>query len=282
MLTIIIPVYNEAENITLVIEGVKRIMGDDIELLLIDDGSTDSTAEIAHACGAKVISHPYNMGNGAAIKTGLRMARGEIVITMDGDGQHDPADIPKLLEHIDRYDMTVGARGREGAVHRNIANRIYNMLASYVTGMRVKDLTSGFRAIRNDVAKRYVYLLPNGFSYATTITMALIKSGHSVKYVPIKAKKRTGKSNIRPFRDGMKFLSIIAKIATLFSPFKIFLPVSGLFFMGGLAYYWYAYLTGTRFPNLPVFIIISGVIIFMMGLVAEQIAQMRLDRTEAE
>ena len=282
MLTIIIPVYNEAENITPVIEGVKRIMGSDIELLLIDDGSTDSTAEIAHACGAKVISHPYNMGNGAAIKTGLRMAKGEVIITMDGDGQHDPADIPKLLEHIDRYDMAVGARGWEGAVHRNIANRIYNMLASYVTGMRVKDLTSGFRAIRNDVAKRYVYLLPNGFSYPTTITMALIKSGHSVKYVPIKAKKRTGKSNIRPFRDGMKFLSIIAKIATLFSPFKIFLPVSGIFFMGGLAYYWYAYLTGTRFPNLPVFIIISGVIIFMMGLVAEQIAQMRLDRTEAE
>ena len=282
MLTIIIPVYNEAENITPVIEGVKRIMGSDIELLLIDDGSTDSTVEIAHACGTKVISHPYNMGNGAAIKTGLRMAKGEVIITMDGDGQHDPADIPKLLEHIDRYDMAVGARGWEGAVHRNIANRIYNMLASYVTGMRVKDLTSGFRAIRNDVAKRYVYLLPNGFSYPTTITMALIKSGHSVKYVPIKAKKRTGKSNIRPFRDGMKFLSIIAKIATLFSPFKIFLPVSGLFFMGGLAYYWYAYLTGTRFPNLPVFIIISGVIIFMMGLVAEQIAQMRLDRTEAE
>ena len=282
MLTIIIPVYNEAENITSVIEGVKRVMGSDIELLLIDDGSTDSTAEIACACGAKVISHPYNMGNGAAIKTGLRVAKGEIIITMDGDGQHDPADIPKLLEHIDRYDMTVGARGWEGAVHRNIANRIYNLLASYVTSMRVKDLTSGFRAIKNDVAKRYIYLLPTGFSYPTTITMALIKSGHSVKYIPIKARKRAGRSKIRPLRDGMKFLSIIVKIATLFSPFKIFLPVSGFFSLGGLSYYWYAYLTGTRFPNLPIFMIISGVIIFMMGLIAEQIAQMRLERTEAD
>ena len=280
--TVIIPAYNEAPAIGEVVKKVQSYLSRSDEILVIDDGSEDSTAEIASQVGAVVISHPYNIGNGAAVKTGLRSAKGDIIITMDGDGQHDPADIPRLLEQMDKYDMAVGARGWEGAFHRNVANKIYNLLASYVTGFKVKDLTSGFRAIRADVAKRYIYLLPNGFSYPTTITLALIKSGHSVKYVPVKARKRIGKSKIRPLRDGTKFLSIIVKIATLFSPFKIFLPVSTLFFLGGLSYYWYAYLTGTRFPNLPVFMIISGVIIFMMGLIAEQIAQMRLDRSESE
>lgn len=281
MKTVIIPAYNEASSIGRLIEELKKIIDDADEILVVDDGSIDDTASIARENGAMVISHPYNIGNGAAVKSGMRVARGDILITMDADDQHAPEDIPGLLEHIEIYDMVVGARrGRQGA--RGIANRLYNLLASYVTGIKVEDLTSGFRAIRADVAKRYTYLFPNGFSYPTTITMALMKSGHSVKYVPIKTRKRVGKSKIKPIKDGLRFLSIIAKIATLFSPFKIFLPVSGFFFLGGLIYYWYAYLTGTRFPNVPVFMIISGVIIFMMGLIAEQIAQMRLDRTEAE
>lgn len=279
MKTVIIPAYNEAPGIREVIERLHKIISPDNETLVIDDGSTDGAGEIAKAAGATVISHPYNIGNGAAIKTGLRAAKGDIIITMDADGQHDPADIPRLLEHIDKYDMVVGARSK-GRGARGIANKIYNLLASYVTGKKVNDLTSGFRAVRADVAKRYIYLLPNGFSYPTTITLALMKSGHSVKYVPIEAKQRTGKSKIRPIRDGIKFLNIILKIATLFSPFKIFLPVSGFFFIGGFIYYWYAYLTGTRFPNFPVFMIMSGVIIFMMGLIAEQIAALRLDRSE--
>lgn len=279
MKSIIIPAYNEADIIKEVVRGLIKVKTLDDEILVIDDGSTDKTGEIAQAAGAEVISHPYNVGNGAAIKAGLRNAKGDIIITMDADGQHDPADIPRLLEYIDKYDMVVGARSK-GQGARGIANKVYNVLASYVTGRKVEDLTSGFRAIKADVAKRYIYLLPNGFSYPTTITLALMKSGHSVKYVPIEARRRIGKSKIRPVRDGIKFLNIILKIATLFSPFKIFLPVSGFFFVGGLTYYWYAYLTGTRFPNLPVFMIISGVIIFMMGLIAEQIAALRLDRSE--
>lgn len=279
MKTVVIPAYNEALSIGSVIERLSSVTGPDDEILVIDDGSTDNTGDIAKREGAKVISHPYNIGNGAAIKTGLRNAKGDIIITMDADGQHDPSEIPRLLEHISKYEMVVGSRGK-GKGARGIANRIYNLLASYVTGRKVEDLTSGFRAIRADVAKRFVYLFPNGFSYPTTITLALMKSGHSVKYIPIKARPRVGKSKIRPVRDGIKFFNIIIKIATLFSPFKIFLPVSGFFFVGGLVYYWYAYLTGTRFPNLPVFMIISGVIIFMMGLIAEQIAAMRLDRSE--
>lgn len=281
MKTVIIPAYNEALNMGTLIDKLKNVIDDADEILVVDDGSTDSTASIARESGATVISHPYNIGNGSAVKTGMRAARGDILITMDADDQHSPDDISGILQHIDRYDMVVGARcGRQGV--RGIANSIYNLLASYVTGRRVEDLTSGFRAVRANIAKRYVYLFPNGFSYPTTITLALMKSGHSVKYIPIKTRKRIGKSKIRPIRDGLRFLSIIAKITTLFSPFKVFLPVSSFFFLGGLIYYWYAYLTGTRFPNVPVFMIISGVIIFMMGLIAEQIAQMRLDRTEAE
>lgn len=279
MKTIIMPVFNESSSILTVLMGLKGVIGPDDEVLVIDDGSTDDTAKIARDAGAIVISHPYNIGNGAAIKTGFRAAKGDIIITLDADGQHDPAAIPELLEHMGRYDMVVGARSN-GQGARGMANKAYNLLASYVAGRRVEDLTSGFRAIRADVVKKYIYLLPNGFSYPTTITLALMKSGHSVKYVPIEARQRIGKSKIRPIRDGIKFLNIILKIATLFSPFKIFLPVSGFFFAGGLIYYWYAYLTGTRFPNLPIFMIISGVIIFMMGLIAEQIAALRLDRSE--
>ena len=282
MKTVIIPAYNEASIIGSVVEALWQVLDKGDEILVVDDGSTDETAALAVAAGARIVSHPYNIGNGAAVKTGLRSAKGDIVITMDGDGQHDPADIPRLLECADRYDMVVGARGWDGALHRNIANKIYNLLASYVTGINIKDLTSGMRVIKADIAKRYVYLLPNSFSYPTTITLSMLKSGHSVRYVPIKARKRVGKSKISILKDGVRFLLIIGKITTLFSPFKIFLPVSSTFFVGGLFYYWYAYLTGTRFPNLPVFMIISGVIIFMMGLIAEQIAQMRLDRSESD
>lgn len=281
MYSVIIPAFNEAESIKSVITSLKKVLGSDLELIVIDDGSTDQTAHIAEEAGATVISHPYNIGNGAAIKAGFRHVSGDIIITMDADSQHAAEDLPRLLEHIDQYDMVVGARSALLGV-RGVANRVYNLLASYVTGMKIKDLTSGFRVVRASIAKKYIYLLPNGFSYPTTITLAMIKSGHSVKYIPIEARKRIGKSKIKPIRDGLKFLSIIAKIATLFSPFKIFLPVSGFFFLGGLTYYWYAYISGTRFPNVPIFMIISGVIIFMMGLIAEQIAQMRLDRTEAD
>lgn len=286
MKSIIIPAYNEALSIKMILEKLNDLIEADDEVLVIDDGSTDGTAMVAREAGAVVLSHPYNIGNGAAIKTGIRAAKGDIIITMDADGQHDPADIPRLLEHIDRYDMVVGARESVSRFEfrvlslRDVANRVYNLLASYVTGRKVEDLTSGFRVIRADVAKRYIYLLPNGFSYPTTITLSLMKSGHSVRYIPIKSVKRIGRSKIKPIRDGVKFLSIILKIATLFSPFKIFLPVSGFFFIGGFVYYWDAYLTGTRFPNLPVFMIISGVIVFMMGLIAEQIAALRLDRSE--
>lgn len=210
------------------------------------------------------------------------MARGEWIVMMDADGQHDPADIARLLEHKDAYDMIVGARGKRSAtvLHRDFANWFYNRLASYVTKFRVEDLTSGFRAVRAPVVREFVYLLPNTFSYPTTLTMGYLRSGRSVKYVAIQTAARKGKSKIKLMSDGTRFFLIIVKIATLFSPLRIFLPLSFFFFCLGLAYYLYTFLTMGRFTNMSALLFNSSIIMFMMGLVSEQITQMRYDRVK--
>jgi glycosyltransferase involved in cell wall biosynthesis len=232
--------------------------------------------------GANVWKHPYNIGNGAAIKTGLRYASREWVLMMDADGQHKPEDIAKLLAYKDDYDMVVGARTKasETSWYRDLANFLYNWLASYVTKYKIEDLTSGFRLVKNERIRKYIYLLPNTFSYPSTITLAYLRSGLTIKYVPIQSLARKGKSKIKLFRDGVRFFLIITKIATLFSPFRIFLPVSILFFLTGLGYYLYTYITMHRFTNMSMLLLSSSVIIFMMGLVSEQISQMRYDRVE--
>lgn len=279
--SIVIPAYNEAAVIG---ETVRRIraVGPAWEIIVVDDGSTDGTAEQAGAAGATVVVHPYNKGNGAAVKTGFRSARGKVVVTMDGDGQHDPLDIPRLLADIGRYDMVVGARdaASEGAWHRNIANGIYNRLASYLTGFTIRDLTSGFRAVKREVAMRFLYLFPNGFSYPTTITMSLIKAGFNVRYEPITAVRRVGKSKIRIVKDGVRFLVIIFKTATLFRPMKIFFPVSAVVFCAGLATYAYRIVTSQRFTNMPLLLFVVSINIFLLGLIAEQITELRYDRSE--
>jgi glycosyltransferase involved in cell wall biosynthesis len=230
-----------------------------------------------------VISHPYNIGNGAAVKTGIRQAKGGIIITMDGDGQHNPEDIPRLLENMGRYDMVVGARtgDSQSRLHRNIANALYNLFASYICKRKIKDLTSGFRAIRADIARQFVSLLPNTFSYPTTITMAVLRSGYSLLYVPIKANRRVGKSKISLLRDGSRFFLIIIKIATLFSPMRIFLPVSALMFLAGVGYGIFRILfMGGRYGPTSAMLITMSVVVFMVGLVSEQVAQLRYDRNE--
>jgi glycosyltransferase involved in cell wall biosynthesis len=197
------------------------------EIIVVDDGSTDSTKEVALQSGAKVVSHSYSKGNGAAIKTGARVATGDVIVFMDADGQHDPKDIPSLIEKIEQgYDLVVGARqkGSQASFGRGIANKLYNRLATYMTEHPVEDLTSGFRAVRAEKFREFIYLLPNGFSYPTTSTMAFFRAGYSVAYVPIHAAKRIGKSHIHPVKDGIRFFLIIFKIATLFSPLKMFLP----------------------------------------------------------
>jgi glycosyltransferase involved in cell wall biosynthesis len=245
-------------------------------IIVVDDGSTDDTASIAHSAGATVISHPYSMGNGAAIKSGARTVTGEVTVFMDGDGQHDPAEIPRLLEKLaEGYDMVVGARDStsQASMGRGVANRFYNRLASYMTGHRIEDLTSGFRAVRTARFCEFIYLLPNGFSYPTTSTMAFFRAGYSVAYVPIKVAKRIGKSHINIMKDGVRFLLIIFKIGTLYSPLKLFVPIALLHALIGTGYYIYTFATESRLSLATIFLLSAAVTIFLIGLVSEQITQ---------
>ncbi len=282
--SVIIPAFNEADNLGPVIRFIRE-RHPSSEIIVVDDGSTDNTAEVAYQAGAIVYSHAYNIGNGAAVKTGIRKATGEILVFMDGDGQHHPEDIEKMLAQFPQYDMVVGARTRGGQASfgRAIGNRLYNLLATYVTKFSVKDLTSGFRAIKADIAKSYIYLLPNTYSYPTTITLGVLRDGRSVKYLPIKTQRRiSGKSRIRIVNDGVRFLMIIIRICTLYSPLRVFLPVSFFMFMLGLVRYLYSFATEGRFTNMSALLFISSVIIFMMGMVSEQICQMRFERRVAD
>ena len=272
-LSIIIPAKNEAAIIGEVVLSVRQHFPA-AEILVVNDGSDDQTASLAEESGARVITHPVSLGNGAAIKAGARAAQGNVFVMMDGDGQHKAENIRLLLEKLDEgYDMAIGARdsGSHAGVGRLAANGLYNVFASMISGHRILDLTSGFRAVRADLFKKFLYLLPNGFSYPTTITMAFLRSGYPVTFLPTKAEKRTGTSHIRPIRDGLRFLAIIFKIATLYAPLKVFLPISGLFLVSGLSYYGYTYFTMGRFTNMSMLILSASVIIFLIGLISEQI-----------
>ncbi|MBF0120057.1 MAG: glycosyltransferase family 2 protein [Desulfobacterales bacterium] len=283
-ISVIIPACNESASIGTLVSQIKSLYPDS-EVIIINDGSTDETAAVAKASGAIVYSHPYNIGNGAAIKSGIRIAKGDVLIFMDGDGQHNPHDIPKLLYELSCFDMVVGARPKEGqsSYIRGVGNKIYNMLASYVAKFNILDLTSGFRAIRADIAKRFVYLLPNTYSYPTTLTLCVLRSGFSIKYIPIIVEKRKkGASKIKIFNDGIRFLMVIMKIATLFSPLRIFVPISFFMILLGSINYFYSYLTQGRFTNMSALLFTTSFLIFMMGLISEQICQMRFERSEGE
>lgn len=278
-ISIILPAKNEAAAISATLERINAQlvslnMAGKAEVLVINDGSTDDTAAAAQAAGARVVHHPYSKGNGAAIKTGARAALGEVLVFMDADGQHDPTDIPRLLDKLNQgHDMVVGARqkGSQASVGRGLANGLYNRLASWMTGHKVEDLTSGFRAVRADKFREFLYLLPNGFSYPTTSTMAFFRAGYSVAYIPIHAAKRIGKSHIRLLRDGARFLLIIFKIGTLFSPMKIFAPVALLMFLLASGWYGWTFITMHKFTNMSALLYTGSVITFMMGLISEQI-----------
>lgn len=279
-ISVIIPAKNEGKNIDKLISILKRSYTG-FEIIVINDGSTDDTAVVAKNAGAKVYSHPYNIGNGAAIKSGIRMASGDVLVFMDADLQHNPEDIKTMLSYFPDYDMVVGARSKkdQASLGRALGNKVYNWLASYVARFKVEDLTSGFRAIKSDIAQQFLYLLPNTYSYPTTLTLAVLRTGRTLKYVPIKVEvRKAGKSNINIFRDGVRFFMIIVKICTLFSPFRIFIPVSFFMFCLGLFYYIYTFLTWGRFTNMSALLFTTSIIIFMMGLISEQISQMRFER----
>jgi len=282
--SIIIPAYNESQNIGEVVFKIKERYPD-YEIIVVNDGSTDDTADIARDAGARVHSHPYNIGNGAAIKSGIRTASGDILVFMDADLQHNPEDIETMLNYFPGYDMVVGTRLNKDqtSLGRALGNKMYNWLASYVAKFNVQDLTSGFRAIKSDIARQFLYLLPNGYSYPTTLTLAVLRTGKTLKYVPITVKvRKAGKSNINIFKDGIRFFMIIVKICALFSPFRIFLPVSFIMFCLGLCYYLYTFLIWRRFTNMSALLFTTSIIIFMMGLISEQVCQMRFERSERD
>lgn len=280
-LSIVIPAKNEAASIGGAVAAA-RDEYPDAEIIVVDDGSEDDTAEMAGNAGAIVVQHPESLGNGAAVKSGARAAHGEILALMDGDGQHDPREFGKLLKKLDDgYGMAVGAResGSHASVGRLFANGFYNELASRLTGRRIPDLTSGFRVARAKMFKEFLYLLPNGFSYPTTITMAFMRSGYPVCFESVSVARREGRSHIRPIRDGIRFLVIIFKIATLYAPLKIFLPISSLFLATGLGWYMYTYLAMGRFTNMSVLLCSASVIVFLIGLISEQITALTYSKS---
>lgn len=282
-LSIILPAKNEATGLRKTLPALRTLFPE-AEVIVVNDGSTDETAQVAEEHGARALTSPYSMGNGAAIKRGARAATGDVLVFMDADGQHEPSDIPTLLAKLDEgYDMVVGARDGSGQAnfHRGLANRFYNWLATHMTGHKIEDLTSGFRAARANKFREFLHLLPNGFSYPTTCTMAFFRSAYAVAYVPIEVKQRVGTaSHIRLLRDGIRFLLIIFKIATLFSPLKLFAPISALFFATGLGYYAYTYLTLHRFTNMSLLLFSAAVIVFLIGLISEQITSLTYKRTD--
>ncbi len=273
-ISIVLPAKNESGGLQRTLPAL-RTLYPDAEIIVVNDGSTDDTAVIAESFGAKLISHPYSKGNGAAIKSGARAATGETLVFMDADGQHRPEDVARLLAKLEQgYDMVVGARSlaSQAGAHRAIANTLYNALASWMVEQRVEDLTSGFRAVRAHLFRQFVYMLPNGFSYPTTITMSFFRAGYSVAYEPIVAPERIGKSHIRLGRDGIRFFLIIFKIGTLYSPLKLFLPISLVFFLTGISYYLYTFINYSRFTNMSALLFITSVLVFLIGLVSEQIS----------
>jgi glycosyltransferase involved in cell wall biosynthesis len=280
-LSIVIPAKNESGAIaTVVATALEKFP--DAEIIVVDDGSVDDTAAVASAAGAKVISHPESLGNGAAVKAGARAATGDLIAFMDGDGQHDARELEPLIQRLDEgFEMAIGARdtGSHASVGRLFANGLYNRIASVLVGRKILDLTSGFRVARAEKFKQFLYLLPNGFSYPTTITMAFLRSGYPITFEPTAAAKRVGKSHIRPIRDGVRFLVIIFKVATLYSPLKVFLPASFLFFATGAGYYAFTYFTAGRFTNMSLLMFSAAVIIFLIGLISEQITALTYSRS---
>jgi glycosyltransferase involved in cell wall biosynthesis len=280
--TIVIPARNEAPALALLLPELRRLHPH-CEVIVADDGSTDDTAVVAARAGARVVSLPVSMGNGAAVKTGARAASHDTIVFMDGDGQHAAADVARLLDALGRgHVMAVGARdrGSQASVFRLCANAIYSTLASWITGHRIADLTSGFRAVRAAAFREFLHLLPNGFSYPTTITMAFLRAGYPVGYVPITAAPRVGRSHIRPLRDGVRFALIIFRIGTFYSPLKIFFPLAVVLFLLGAANYLYTYVTAARFTNMSAMLLLAALFVFLIGLVSEQITALMYQRRD--
>jgi len=283
-ISIILPARNEAESLANLLPQLKKLSLD-AEIIVVNDGSEDDTQAICKQHQVRILNHPYSMGNGAAIKKGARAATGDILVFLDADGQHNPSDIPKLLDKLaEGFDMVVGARQPKGhaSFARRITNKLYNRIASFMTGFKIVDLTSGFRAVKAKKFRRFLYLLPNGFSYPTTITMAFFRSGYSIAYEPIVVQQRKGMSKIKLFQDGLRFFIIILKVGALFSPMRLFLPVSFALFAIGMLYYFYTYIFYNRFTNMSALLFISSLFTFLIGIISEQISSIHYKNTSED
>jgi glycosyltransferase involved in cell wall biosynthesis len=276
--SVVIPAYNEAAVIGGLVSELSAVASWH-EIIVVDDGSSDGTGERARVAGASVVRHPYNKGNGASVKTGIRAASGEFILIIDGDGQHRPADAGRLVARLGEYDLVVGARAgsTQATQARRLGNRLLNALAGYLTGRPIPDLTSGFRAARREHLREFLHLLPNGFSTPTTTTLAFIKAGYSVAFEPVEAATRVGRSKIKLVRDGARFFLIALKVVTLFSPLRVFLPVSFAAFVLGVGYAVWTIATQSHVTNSSVLLIMLAVIVFLVGLVSEQIAALRFE-----
>lgn len=275
-ISVVIPCKDEAGSLGPLLDGLRQHLPA-ARIIVVDDGSNDNSAAVAENHGASVVSRPYSMGNGAAVKAGLRAAATPYVLCMDADGQHRPEDTPRLIQALrEGHDMAVGARSATGqaGLGRSFANSLYNRFASLVVGHQILDLTSGMRAMDRAKALEFLHLLPNGFSYPTTLTMAFFRAGYAVKYVPISVQQRKGRSHISPIKDSIRFLLIIFKVGTLYSPLKIFFPMSVAFFTLGLMYYLFTYMTIGRFTNMGALLFLSSAMTFLMGLISEQITSL--------
>jgi glycosyltransferase involved in cell wall biosynthesis len=279
VVSVVIPAMNEEDSIGGVVSGLRSLAAWR-EVLVIDDGSSDATAQRAEHAGARVIRHPYNKGNGAAVKTGIRNASGEFILIVDGDGQHQPADAQRIAARLGDYDLVIGARstGTQATLTRRAGNALLNRLATYLTGRPIPDLTSGFRAARRDYLREFLHLLPNGFSTPTTTTLAFIKAGYNVTFEPVHARPRTGQSKLRVARDGAKFFLILLRVITIFSPLRIFVPLSGLTLAVGAAYGLVNFVAAGRIPNGAVILLLFAVIVFLVGLISEQISSLRVEK----
>lgn len=278
--SILVPAFNEEASVGAVIEQLRRL-GDWREIVVVDDGSSDRTAELAKAAGARVLRHPYNKGNGAAVKSAVRAARGDYILLLDADGQHSPGDIPRLLEKLEDYDLVVGARSwkAQASFSRGLGNALLNRFASRLSEFNITDLTSGFRAARRNRFREFLHLLPNGFSYPTTSTLAFIKAGYNVAFIPIEGRERSKSSfsKMRPWREGWRFVMIILRMVTLFSPLRVFFPIALTFFSLGLGYMVYTIATEVHVTNTSVLLLTGSAVLFLFGLLSEQIAALRFE-----
>jgi len=282
-LSIVVPIYNEEKAIQGFLNKLKDVLKNvkiRHEIITVDDASSDKTYEkIKKVKGVRVVRHPYNKGYGASLKTGTRKSKGKYVLFIDGDGEHDPKNIPKLIKHRKTYDMVVGARQFRSSVPRAIAKKIITGFANYVSEVKIPDLNCGFRLVKRDILMDYLDSLPNRFSFTSTITMIFIKSGYSIKYVPVNVLKRKGKSKINPIKDFINFLVLVMKTSLIFSPLRVFLPVSILFFVLGMGYLVYYIVLYSDVPDSAIFLLTTSIIIFFFGFISDQVSSLKLSKS---